>query len=61
MLFERLQVPSPQMRAMPMEEWLRMIDALADVSFTQPGAGDHLQSRGKQRSAMLMEYTTGVG
>lgn len=47
------------MRVMPEAELATVVEQLASVSFTSPGAGDNLQSGGKQRGAVLMEFCPG--
>eukprot|EP00039_Didymoeca_costata_P015654 m.270408 g.270408 ORF g.270408 m.270408 type:complete len:372 (-) comp16263_c6_seq2:109-1224(-) len=60
LLYKKLGILTPQMRVLPKHEFLKMIEQCGDVQFTSPGAGDHLQSRGKQRGAVGMEYARGV-
>jgi hypothetical protein len=45
----------PAMRVMVEAELAEIVKQLATVRFTSPGAGDALQSGGKQRGAVLME------
>jgi hypothetical protein len=40
-------------------ELSQIVEQLGAVSFTSPGAGDNLQSGGKQRGAVLMQYCSG--
>lgn len=47
------------MRVLEDKEFKQMITQLEDVRFTTPGAGDSLQSPGRQRGAVLMEFCKG--
>jgi len=60
LMYKQLGCDAPQMRVMAMAEWERLVEAFGDVCFTSPGAGDALQSRGKQRGALLQDFCPGV-
>lgn len=60
LLYKQFNVAAPQMRVLGMPEWRSLVDELGKVCFTSPGAGDHLQSRGLQRGAVLQEVGPGV-
>jgi len=58
-LYAALGIPVAQMRVMEETELAKVVKELAGVCFTVPGAGDALQSGGKQRGAVLMDYCRG--
>lgn len=60
LLYKELGIATPSMRVLPKAEFLKIIDQLGDVCFKEPGAGDHLQSQGKQRGAVGMQFAKGV-
>lgn len=60
LLYRDLKLAAPAIRVLNEVEYKKIVAQLGDVSFTTPGAGDHLQSRAGQRGAMLMEFGAGV-